>query len=217
MTRQEHSIAKMTGVWLLPVVTLIVASSSGGNLALAIKPHNLTIAFLSGAFSITMVIMGLSIAIMTITIYLLRLIVHGPPEPALVLSAFLPLGPLGQGGYSLLVAGADLSIFFGDREGDQFPNLAITGDSLQIVLFCGSFILWSMGLAWIFIAFMTIFEVARKNKIPFGMAYWGLIFPHGVFAMLSVQMGHTLNSMFFKVFGALWSSEYILFRYPPNL
>ena len=126
-------------------------------------------------------------------------------------SAFLPLGPLGQGGYSLLVAGADLSIFFGDREGDQFPNLAITGDSLQIVLFCGSFILWSMGLAWIFIAFMTIFEVARKNKIPFGMAYWGLIFPHGVFAMLSVQMGHTLNSMFFKVFGALWSSEYILF------
>ena len=207
MTRQEHSLAKMTGVWLLPVVTLIVASSSGGNMAAAIKPHNTTLAFLSGAFAITMVIMGLTIAGMIITVYLLRLIVYGPPEPALVLSAFLPLGPLGQGGYSLLVAGADLSILFGGREGNQFPNLSITGDSLQIVLFCGAFVLWSMGVAWILIAFMTIFEVARKNKLPFGMAYWGLIFPHGVFAMLSVQLGSVLNSMFFKIFGALWCGK----------
>jgi hypothetical protein len=37
---------------------------------------------------------------MIFTIYLLRLIVHGPPDISLILSAFLILGPLGQGGFS---------------------------------------------------------------------------------------------------------------------
>ena len=52
-----------------------------------------------------MVIIGLSFAIMMITVYLLRLIASGPPDPALILSAFIALGPLGQGGFSLLVNG----------------------------------------------------------------------------------------------------------------
>jgi tellurite resistance protein TehA-like permease len=212
MTRQEHTLAKMTGVWLLPVVTLVVASSSGGNLCAALKPINYTLAMLSGAFSITMVVIGLVLAMMFITCYVLRLVIHGPPEPALVLSAFIPLGPLGQGGYSLLVAGADLAELFPVRVGQDlnFPNAEITGDAFQIALFCGAFVLWSMGIAIITIAFMTIFEVARKNKLPFGMAYWGLVFPHGVFAMLTVQLGSVLNSPFFKAFGAVWSIGVLL-------
>ena len=62
----------------------------------------------------------LSFALMVITVYLLRLVVYGAPDATLILSAFIVLGsvqlfrvsplvdtagsgPLGQGGYSLLL------------------------------------------------------------------------------------------------------------------
>src|SRR6266576_3329199 len=44
ITKHEHSYQKMTSVWLLPVVTLIVASSVGGELAQALHAHSVTCA-----------------------------------------------------------------------------------------------------------------------------------------------------------------------------
>ena len=72
------------------------------------------------------------------------------------------------------------------------------------VCFAGSFMLWSMGVAWIILAVMSIFSVVRKGKIPFSMAYWGMVFPHGTFAILSVQLARVLDSPFYRVFAALW-------------
>ena len=75
------------------------------------------------------------------------------------------------------------------------------------VCFVGSFILWSMGIAWIILAVLSIFSVVRKGKISFSMAYWGMVFPHGTFAILSVQLAKVLDSPFYRVFGALWCCE----------
>ena len=82
----------MTAVWLLPVVTLIVASSTGGLLAKALIPHSTKLALLTTTFSIVMVLIGLSFALMIITVYLLRLITYGTPDVALILSSFIVLG-----------------------------------------------------------------------------------------------------------------------------
>ena len=71
--------------------------------------------------------------------------------------------------------------------------------------FIGGYILWSMGFAWIFISIISIWHVHRDNKLPFSMAYWGLIFPNGTFALLSVQLSKVLDSGFFRAFGAAWS------------
>ena len=92
MVRQKHSLAHMTAVWLLPVVTLVVASSSGGLLARALLPHSTTLALITTGFSFTMVLIGLSLAIMIIAVYLVRLITYGAPDPGMVLSAFVTLG-----------------------------------------------------------------------------------------------------------------------------
>ena len=64
-----------------------------------------------------------------------------------------------------------------------------------------------MGIAWIILAVMSIFSVVRKGKVPFSMAYWGMVFPHGTFAILSVQLAKVLDSPFYRVFGALWCCE----------
>jgi hypothetical protein len=72
------------------------------------------------------------------------------------------------------------------------------------VCFAGSFILWAMGIAWIIVAVLSIFSVVRKGKVPFSMAYWGMVFPHGTFASLSVKLALVLDSPFYRVFGSLW-------------
>jgi len=203
---QSHTLSKMAAVWLLPVVTLVVASSTGGLLASALLHHSTTFALVTTGVSFTMVIIGLSLAMMMITIYLARLIVYGPPDANLILSAFVVLGPLGQGGYSLLVNGANLATLFSIHNTGEFPMSSITGQLIQSFCFCGSYILWSMGICWILIALLSIFSVLKKSGPPsFGIAYWGLIFPNGVYALLSVQLGNVLDSGFFRVFGALWS------------
>lgn len=92
IVRQEQSLAKMTAVWLLPVVTLVVASSTGGLLAKALHPHSVTLALLTTTFSFVMVFIGLSLALMIITVYLLRLITYGTPDVTLILSAFIVVG-----------------------------------------------------------------------------------------------------------------------------
>jgi tellurite resistance protein TehA-like permease len=75
-----------------------------------------------------------------------------------------------------------------------------------------------MGVCWIIIATFSIFHVVYNQRrsvtgdigsfgIPFSLAYWGLIFPNGVFAVLCVQLAKVLNSSFFRVLGAIWSSK----------
>lgn len=196
----------MAAVWLLPVVTLIVASSTGGLLSAALHPHSITYAFITTGVSFSMVVIGLSLAIMMITVYLARLIVYGPPDANLILSALVVLGPLGQGGYSMLVNGANLAALFPVHDTGVFPMVPMSGELMYSFCFCVAYILWSMGICWICIAVLSIVSVMRKSGIPkFGLAYWGVIFPNGVYALLSVQLGTVLDSGFFRVFGALWS------------
>ncbi|KAI0081901.1 hypothetical protein K474DRAFT_1586835 [Panus rudis PR-1116 ss-1] len=205
MVLQNHAISRMSAVWLLPVVTLIVASSTGGLLANALREHSHTLALVTTGFSLTMVIIGLSMALMIITIYLLRLIIHGPPDPSLILSAFVTLGPLGQGGFSLLVNGENLSHLIPLHILNDFPQSETAGQMLFAGCFCGAYVLWSMGIAWILLAICSILHVRRSTQLPFSMSYWGLVFPNGVFALLCVQLAKVLDSGFFRAFGAAWS------------
>lgn len=226
IVRQEQSLAKMTAVWLLPVVTLIVASSTGGLLAKALLPHSTQLALLTTTFSFVMVLIGLSLALMIITVYLLRLITYGAPDITLVLSSFIVLGkytdfhkmntinvpdsgPLGQGGYALLLHGENMAELLPLHFGGNFPFIQNSGQMIFAVCFAGSFILWSMGIAWIIVAILSIFSVVRKGRIPFSMAYWGMVFPHGTFASLSVKMALVLDSPFYRGFGALWCCAYL--------
>ena len=88
--------------------------------------------------------------------------------------------------------------------GANFPFVENSGQMIFAVCFAGSFTLWAMGIAWIIVAVLSIFSVVRKGKIPFSMAYWGMVFPHGTFASLSVKLALVLDSQFYRVFGSLW-------------
>lgn len=93
----ERPLSSMTAVWLLPIVSCIVAASSGAIVA-EILPNS-QYALWTIITSYVLWGIGLPLALMVMVIYLQRLTLHKLPPKAVIVSVFLPLGPLGQGGY----------------------------------------------------------------------------------------------------------------------
>ena len=87
----------MTAAWLLPIVSCVVAAASGAIVS-DILP-NPQIALWTIITSYILWGIGVPLAMMVICIYLQRLMFHKLPPKATLVSVFLPLGPLGQGGF----------------------------------------------------------------------------------------------------------------------
>lgn len=116
-------------------------------------------------------------------VYLLRLIVHGLPAGGTILSVFLPLGPTGQAGYSILLIGQyfqnALPVGYGNS---QFLNASTTGTTVNTVCIVIAFALWSLASMWDIFALISLFNAVfvRKTTFSFGTTFFGLIFPNGV-------------------------------------
>lgn len=87
----------MTAVWLLPIVSCVVAASSGGIVAAILPNHQYALWTIIASYALWGI--GVPLALMVMTIYLQRLTLQKLPAKAVIVSVFLPLGPLGQGGY----------------------------------------------------------------------------------------------------------------------
>lgn len=168
----------MTAMWLLPVVTLIVAASSGGVLGRAllnISPYFALITIVVAAFLVTT---GLSLALMILTIYLFRLVVYGLPQGGSILSVFLPLGPTGQSGYAILLIGQTLKNLLPYNPASQFLHSKVTGEVTEVVCICAAFLLWSLATMWMLYALLALQASLRQNRVPFKLSFWGLVFPN---------------------------------------
>ncbi|KAL1735596.1 voltage-dependent anion channel [Schizophyllum commune] len=208
MTIQHtHSLDKMTAVWLLPVVTVIVASASGGVIAPSLYKYSASHALITITLSAVLVTIGITLALMMLTIYLLRLIVHGLPPTATIISVFLPLGPTGQAGFSIILIGQCFRQFLPVYSGDsELLRGMPTGESIEVVCTSICFVLWSMCTMWVIFAFLSIQNVIRKTPIPFKVPFWGLIFPNGVYANTTITLGVALDSGFFKIWGCIYAA-----------
>ena len=167
----------MTAVWLLPVVTLVVGSSTGGVLAGALLPLSEYHALLTLALSTVMVAIGLALAFMILTMYFLRLIVYGVPQGASVISVFIPLGPMGQGGYSILLLGQGYRSILPLKNNSQVLTDSVTGETINVICVCVAFVLWSLATMWLLYAILAVQEVLRQAWFPIKLPFWGLIFP----------------------------------------
>ncbi|KAF7351342.1 Sulfite efflux pump SSU1 [Mycena sanguinolenta] len=179
ITKQQHSLAQASSLWLFPALPLVVASSTGGLLGDALA-HHPTHAAITTAASLIILIIGLSLAGMFATVYLMRLVVYGL-DGGIVLSSFLILGPLGHGGFSFLVNGQNVA---------RIPLPAyLSPIAIRTATFCAAWVLWSISLFWIFIALFSVRSVLREQTIPFSIAHWGTIFPTALVALLTGGAG----------------------------
>jgi tellurite resistance protein TehA-like permease len=193
MTKHENRHETMTAAWLLPIVGTIVAAASGSVVASVLPnpQHALWTALTSYVLWGT----GVPLALGVMVIYFHRLAIHSLPPRQVIVSVFLPLGPLGQGGFSIMKLGQVAMKIFPETK-TLHP---LAGDMFYIVGFGIALVLWGSGLVWLFFAVASI----SRSKFPFNMGWWGATFPLGVYAMSTLTLGNQLPSPFFKILGTV--------------
>lgn len=179
ITRQSHELQRMSAVWLLPVVTLVIAASCGGVFVEPLQASSPSHALLTLVVSCCSLSMGLLLTFMVFSIYFLRLVLYGYPTSSSVVSAFIPMGPMSQGGYSMILVGqgfkALLPLMYGNSE---ILHDGITGDVIDVVCSCAAFVMWSFATLWLVYALFGVQHEVRKERFPFKVPFWGLIFPN---------------------------------------
>ena len=190
-TRQDHSIDKMTAVWLLPFVAAEVAAVSGGLLVQhlpALEAFNvLMLSYVLWAFSVPL-------ALSILVILLLRLVLHKLPDRDMAASGWLALGPIGTGALGLLVLGADAPRVFASQ------GMSSVGDVAFGLGIIGGAMLWGYGLWWLLLAILKTIRYVRSG-MPFNLGWWGFTFPLGVYSLATIALAHATKLAFFSIVG----------------
>lgn len=135
--------------------------------------------------------------------YYQRLVLHKLPPREVIVSCFLPLGPLGYGGYTILYLGKVARKVF--PETDTIDPLA--GQFAYVLGLFAALILWGWGLVWFWLA---IISIHKSRPFPFNMGWWGFTFPLGAYAVSTLLIGESLPSLFFRVLGTIFGTAVIL-------
>ncbi|KAK2461165.1 hypothetical protein APHAL10511_006692 [Amanita phalloides] len=206
ITGQTHSLEQMNTTWLLPVVTLVVSSSSAGVLANALREYSLMHALVTitaGAFIVTV---GFALSFIIFTIYFQRLFVHGLPEGTASLTVFLPLGPSGQAGFSITLIGQNFNKLLPMiTSSSVFLRWPYAGQAIYVLCICIAFLLWALASMFLFFGLLSIITTMRRTHIPFTPSFWGLVFPNSVYAILTITLAESFNATFFQIYGAIYA------------
>ncbi|KAL4878306.1 voltage-dependent anion channel [Aspergillus karnatakaensis] len=192
----KTELSSMTAVWLLPSVSCVVAATTGAIVAdILPNPQH---ALWTVIASYVLWGVGLPLALMVMVIYLHRLTMHKIPPKTMIVSVFLPLGPLGQGGLGVLKLGNAAQNVFAETHTLQES----VGPIFYAMAFLAGLILWSFGLVWLFFASASII---RCKTFPFNIGWWGCIYPLGGYASCTCQLGDELPSTFYDILGTILS------------
>ncbi|KUI54815.1 Sulfite efflux pump SSU1 [Cytospora mali] len=203
MHRHKPQLEQTTAALLLPVVPAIVASASGGILAEHLPSTSHAVTTLVTSYALWG--LGEAFAMCILAMYFHRLMVHHLPPRELIVSVFLPVGPLGQGGFAIQQLGKVAAAL------DFLPlpgSMVVTGG--QVLSALGVFlalVMWGAGLGWLGLAATSI---VTTQSFPFNMGWWGFTFPLGVFATCTGMLAKELDSVFFRVLTMLFSISVIL-------
>ena len=195
----ETALSTMTATWLLPIVAPIVAAASGGIVAevLPNPQHALWTVIISFILWGT----GVPLAMAVLVIYFQRLTVHKLPPREVIVSVFLPLGPLGQGGFAIMQLGKVCMRIFPLTS--ALPTVVAAGgrpgDIIYVIGWVVALVMWGFAIVWLFFALASI----SRSKFPFNMGWWGFTFPLGVLTVSTTTIGKETGSRFFLVLGTV--------------
>lgn len=190
---QQHTLEKMTATWLLPIVPAVVASGTGGLVA-SIVPHP-TLQVITIIFSYILFSVGIAVSFSIIVIYLHRLTIYHFPPNEVIVSVFLPLGPLGQGTFAVLQMATSLRPISSHLVGGTMMGDIIYWLSVVLALS-----LWSYGIFWLLVA---VYILPTRSPLTFNMGHWAFTFPLGVFISGTFALGKALQVSAFNYIGAV--------------
>jgi tellurite resistance protein TehA-like permease len=158
----QQSLDRITAAQLLPIAASIVASGTGVGVANLLRDPERALGSLIACY----VLWGLSmpLALVILVIYYHRLALYKLPPREIIVSSFLPLGPLGMGGYAIMRCGSVARKVFPQVE--FFHGLEVAGDIAYILGIFIALFLWAFGLCWLVFAVAAIYGA---RPFPFNM------------------------------------------------
>ena len=195
---QSHirSLDRITAAQLLPIAATTVASNTGAQVATVIRNPQYAVGTLITSY--VMWGMATPFAMVILVIYYSRLALHKLPSREVIVSPFLPLGPLGLGGNTILNLGKIARELL--PQTNLLSHVPAAGDILYIQGLLIALIMWGFGIVWLVFALATIYSC---RPFPFNMGWWGFTFPLGVFAISTIAFGVEMPSMFFSMLGTV--------------
>ena len=188
----QLTLDKMTAAWLLPVVPTIVAAAAGSVVAPVVEVgHSSTVI----AVCYVLLGMGMGTALFITVMYFHRLTVHHLPDREVIVSAFLPLGPLGQGAFALIHLGQAGKRSFAAT---GFLGSDSAGEIVLVMSVIVALMLWGMGLWWLCHGVYSVVVRRLHGRLKFNMGFWGFIFPLGVFNSATYALSQAIPSAFFS-------------------
>lgn len=200
---RRQALDKITAAQLLPISASVVASGAGARVAESLTNPEHALGTILASYIMWGMAVPLSMTV--IVMYYTRLALHKLPPREIIVSSFLPLGPLGLGGYAVLRLGSTCRHVFPQTE--SFSDIPIAGDIFYVIGIFIALIMWSFGITWLCFALASIY---KSRPIPFSMGWWGFTFPLGVFALSTIQLGHIIPSLFFRVLGTIFAVAVII-------
>ena len=162
--KQHRELVSFTAVDLFSVIAVVVASAAGSNVATVLPNPQYALSTVIAAYVLWGI--GVPAAMMITVIYFHRLAIHKLPPREVIVSVFLPLGPLSFGGYAVMQLGKVAM--------DVFPKTHTIHELAGVIWYnLGVFIalvFWGFGLLWLFFAVATI---CHFRRIPFNIGWWG--------------------------------------------
>jgi len=192
-TFQNHSMERMTAVWLLPIVAAEVAAASG---ALLVPHLSTSEAYIVLILSYALWAFSVPLAMSMLVILLIRLVLYKLPEADMAVSGWLALGPIGTGALGLLLLGGDGRVVFAVA---GLPGVGEVAFGLGII---GGTILWGHGLWWLLLAMLKTARYVREG-MPFNLGWWGFTFPLGVYALATLALARATHLAFFAAVGSI--------------
>lgn len=201
MSVHKTEISSVTALWLLPIVSAIICAATGGIVAEALTNPAHSLWTLIVSYILWGI--GVPLAIFTLVLYYHRLTIHKLPPPAVISSVFLPLGPLGEGGFGIMKMGqVALAVF--PKVNTVIPS---AGEIVYVFGFLTGLLMWGFGLAWLAWALASF----GRSKSPFNMGWWSIVFATGVFTGSTITLGQEMPSRFFDVLGTILTIIVALF------
>jgi tellurite resistance protein TehA-like permease len=164
--KEDRELSTYTALDLFSVIAAVVASAVGGTVAGALPNPQYALGTLIASYALWGI--GLPAAMMIMVIYFQRLAIHKLPPREVIVSVFLPLGPLGFGGFGVMQLGkVAMDIFPKTHTIHEFAGVILYSLGIFIAL-----VFWGFALLWLFSAVATIYHTRR---IPFNMGWWGYV------------------------------------------
>lgn len=174
----------------------VVAAASGGIVASVLpNPDQVVVTIV---VSYILWGMGQAFSAFILAMYFHRLCIHHLPPKEAIVSVFLPVGPLGQGGFAIQQLGrVALQVL---PQTQAFGSVGMDaergGEVLYMLGVFAALVMWGTAVVWL--AFAVISIITTKN-FPFNMGWWGFTFPLGVFTTCTSLLAEDLDSTAFRV------------------